>query len=1636
MGGIGDWLAGYKGMCCVCGGGANRVVLQTCRTCGMGATKHQEVAAKARKLIAHAKSISETVGLQAAVASTGNAKIAAELKGVTTVSMNILDSIAKANDSGLDFSKWVEVHERTVGDISQILDIASSLPSVHLLPGKLVEAFPGLKRIVAALEYVRRKSLNVDKKDRWRMLWLKKHHEKSVLGEAHKKLEDAEKDLKEYKVQLQRAKRAAAAARDILTLRVTCESRIPKCNSYYAELTPCADPVHCCNSSCSSSVSLSTSSASGGSFGGHEYPNQPATPPCTLSSPLPNFIRKLPAPSDLDRLDSRLSSMDEASDPDDIDFDVPVTISRASAVDYRNPGYGEHAASNGEDLDSMKIGRESRIPGLVGISALPGGDIHGSSGCSPSQNVSVTQSSIAGRHGNSAIGSGRHLHHLVQSPGLQLDRTKPLDAAGSKSGEDASTPCLQTDFHCFDEDASGTGRQSHSLESSAMDSMAPSPQTESREEGCIPIRAMSSEGEASVNGPLRVSQDESSAASSTSYSSQQRSRWEYSSSSGNGKETSTKIIVHKPSLSISPSIPSSPPSPLVGRVTPVSPYGSKLARRLPDAMTRADSGDSLAASPSNSQQRFVIPASLQASRIGCPSRIGLPTTADGHHHPDSCLNMRSRGSIPLSPPARASSGSIVMPCIATSAKIPSSPVTGSGRCASLSPGASRIRQPGSNLLLPDLEARSSGTVSPSCMNSGEVLAISPSSKRHQGAIPVSPSALRTKGSGSTPTAGQLRRGSIPAPDSGAKATSHSSASRGMLQVKLPATRSPLRSRETTGAPLKSARKGSEDQKTGTSTGCPMICTPPISSARRVEKARTPSIEEKKETSSQANPATVPLRQRQQTIVRQNPKDSSPALSARTSSGMSTARKSQVRQPRASSLGGAVSARKAPKSPVRGKNGDQSQKQCHLPYPYIPQLELESQLASIFLEKRTVDTEEPPACVIVSGSRGSGKSMLATHFLNGAPARQHYDGIFWLNASELSGGTAEAVLLLREFYDLVSEAFGEDSSTALGSAHTIITPNQDALVFKISCLLKGHRVFLVLDDVVDNHVHLLGIFLKLEISVLVTTCNEVPDWKVRRFHSLVVPPLLQNDAERLFWRVSRQTTKVVNSISKEVIQTCGGHPLLLCVAGALLSQMVKGGKIGVLEALCTVHGAVKGGSTDVGAILHACLDELTSLLDPSDRDLYLMMAVLPYGGYASKEMLQNLWALESVGAVAKKTRLLHSYFLVIPEDCSNADAPWGLHNVHMKYVRDKVATRKDLQVKMEYRQQRYLCKLSTIRLWFPQKRYKFARFWGKVGGGSTVERLLKRNMDELKKNYSLVHMLEVFMYDIGAHETAERLITLVMLYWSKALREDDLELAIASTNMGFVRESVGDTEGAEEMHRSALSAWRVNLGNDDIRLSMAMSNLGSVLVSHGGIEEAERLFRDSLSLQQAVHGLRHPDALLTMSHLGKLLIEGERLEEAERLFLTCVSFVFDLLGGSHPYGATVLKNLGLVLNRRGKIVDAEQIYRSALSLLVNTFGDMHPEVAMGMSDLGCFLEKRNRLEEAEKLHKIALAILKRVFGINNPEVAASMCNLGAVYARLHKFEDAEEMNRRALFVMEGLLGNNHPDVIAMRECVSF
>lgn len=1575
----------------------------------MAGYEQQEIAAKARLLFSHAKSIAETVGLQAAVATTGNVKIAKELKGVTSVSLEILDGISKVEDLGVDSSKWVNIHERTVGNISQILDIASSLPSVHLVPEQLVGAFPGLRRLVSALEYVRRKSLTVDKKERWRLLWLKKKHEKTVLSEAWKRLADAEQDLQDYKVMVQRAKRAAAAARDVLTRRVTCESKIPRCGGCM-EQTVCTGAADCASSSCLDSI-MFTSSSTGSAesysdgFRDHEYQTEPSTPPCNLPSPLPNFIRKLPAPPDLDGLDSRTSSMDECSGDDSTDFDEHVLISSASTTCRCTPMGCTTGDKEPDESDFREFRQVTKEP----------------SHAQTYLNEMDAQAAQYNGQSEMVIKDDSHQHSLEKyppmfSPGTSIPSCRLAGDACAreqsnlmprKSGDGGATPCLLTDFHYFDEETAVCQKRPEALPtnslipylgSTTMDSVAPSPQTASREEGRVPTPALSSEGEVCISGSHRTFQEIASKPSSLA--------------ARVYKQNIPKEVPRPPRLNIEScaiegesSIPASPPVGLVR--SSLSPHASKIKRpgahALSDHLTRES-------------------ASPQVSRIKCPEQASPFSGDNGDSRVRMSPGKFSKGKIPtsplsskfqtglppVSPVGRGSTKSIGLACGNVHAE----------KSTSLSPQASRIRR-ASALSKQRLQQGSMVPISPSTQDS-RACSLSPGSCKHGGSVPSSPCDSGPRAT-KLPTRGGKSEGGTP------KTIGSIPKSRGTLQVQLPAARSSLRPQRAGNGCGGSVKRCLESSMV--SAAAHAFSERGVSQAlgRTPEKCPRPPDTQPKPSLSKPVPPSKPLPQRQQTIARQ---------SVNTGSAF---KRNSPRDPEViGRVCDSTSTMNLQKDLVEEKPVHNKQQRCHPPFPYIPQLALESDLKSILMvyeDESGLPVDEPPSCAIISGPRGSGKSMLVTHFLNGEPAKKHFDRIFWLYVGDRSGASGETSILLNEFYNLVDTAFGESPSTALGPPHSVVSSGQESLVFKLSCLLKGKNVLLVLDDVVEHHVQLLGVFLKLEIAVLVTTCKSMPDWKVRRFHSLNVPPLGFLDAEKLFWKMSRHSSKVDNSISKEIIQTCAGHPLLTCVAGTLLALQVKGKQGGVLEGLCTVHGAVKGDATDVSGIFEACLDEILTHLDTVDKDMFLMMAVLPYGGYASKEMLQNLWALDSVEMVTKKMLQLHSCFLVIPEECSNPDSAWGLHNMHMTYVRDKVAYRKDLQVKMDYRQQRYLSSLANVRPWFPLKRFKLGRFWSRVGGVTVIERLLKCNMDELKKDYDLVHMLEVFLFDTGSYETAERLITLVMLFWSKTLKDDDVELAISTTNMGFVRETIGDIDGAEEMHRCALTAWASIFGNDDVRTSTAMGNLGSILVQQGGLDEAERLFRDSLSLQQAVCGLHQPNAIVTMGHLGKLLIDAERLEEAERLFLTSVSFVFDLLGGNHPCGTTALKNLGLVLDKRGKVVDAEQIYRSGLSLLVNTFGDMHPEVAMGMSDLGCFLEKRHRLEEAEKLHKIALAILKRVFGINHPEVAASMCNLGAVYARLHKFEDAEEMNRRALIVMEGLLGNDHPDVVALRECVS-
>ncbi|GMH34280.1 hypothetical protein BSKO_02114 [Bryopsis sp. KO-2023] len=1613
--------------------------------------KQHDIVAHARELRTTAKGVAETIGLQAAVASTGSAKIAAELKLVTDMSMDILDSMSKFEQGGTDKAKWADVHERTIDTIGQILEIASSLPSVYLVPGQLIEAFPGLRRIEAALEYVKKKSL-LKGGDYYGIFWRTKQREKHVLGEANKMLAAAEKDIREYRKMVQHAKKVATATREALALRVTRESRIPR----YACLTgdelldfpeDNGDDVNAhrrSSSCCSSSSGLSIITTS-------KFLEDQGVGERKSESSLPSFIRTLPVPPPMDGLDIDSGSMtgdgwkseDMSSDSPKHDlrgiYDINMPILRNLSETLRQLAKDSNVAdlSRGDNGNSSSVfsGDSSDVD-----------EIKKNSSCIPEASMDLS-AKLAKRLGlvlpnhapspppqfkNPPQESPRDGAWIPNSPGRRFihqksgpekDSQGPLSGpiscadevkghAPSSSVENISTPPLKDCVQIFTPPGSSFCMEESppaSYESESEVNAPPVPVAPARSfkaQRLTPSMLRSpreredhSEKENAVAVPRA-----SSTQSRIRRSSQMKSSKSTPIGKGVGNQPSSIFVPLTPkgsgvpALSPSGSIPSPSSIPV-----PMLPPGSTIPRA---SSSKHFGGGSIPTPPKNTLG--FAPKSPGRIQKG-PVPSSLKTLAEGKQKKDD----KGVPSI-MTPPGSASKRPFWI----------SPRENDKSRSSKLDKGKDL---PGK---LPGASPHRSKQVSfTSRQDSGRPTVIGRKSTLPK----TSSTGVQTNKTVAVNKPGEEKKRSFwPRPRLGSK--SARILKREKKENEIPST--PLSAR-----PAKCEKTAKSFTARRSQLGRPESLTrrslqPPIYEGKSLMPEK--SMEQKKRS--------FWGRSRLGSKSTKAPKKEAKASEIPTSPLTSRSQKSSSRSfstDRGRSATGAMEPLGSPGAMSYGssallQSGSFDDKSCHslTQIVYLPRRAQETKLGAIFMEDDGMMgdmlTNFPP-CTFVCGPSGIGKTALATHFLKKLPVKRHFDGTFTLHVGRRRGIEGEVVILLDELYRMVRKTFGSGRSDAPNS-HPSIHSNHDALVFKLGWILKGRRVLLLLDDVVNHHVQLLGVLLKLKISLLVTTRSDMSAWTGKRFHKVAVPPLDRVESERLFWKVSRRGPRVENSFPREILDACAGYPITICAAATLLSRKMRATKVGLKEALRLVHSVMTRQATTPYSALNSCLDETIGLLDPCDRDSYQMMGIVPSGSYASKDMLQNLWGLDSIDAVERKIRVFHSCLLMFPEDHGNSETAWGLHGLQSEFVRRKAASRKTLLSRMEIRQQQYLCNVPVFKNMFSLNRYELARFWERVGSLSMAEDMIKKSPNGLKSDYEFVHMMETFLFEIGIFDVAERLITLAGIYWSKNLREDNEEMAVSNANMGFVKERLGDIDAAGEAHRNALTAWRNILDKKDSRLPLAMTNLGSVLVTQGCFDEAEQLYRDALALQKAGFGLKNPDTILMMNQLGLLLLDMGRLEEAESLYRATVFLVCDVMGSTHPCVATFTKNLGFVLERQGKDIDAERMYRSALALFARVFGDMHPDVAMAKSDLGCFLEKGGRFREAEKLHASALAILEKLFGKNHPEVAASMCNLGAVYARLQKFEEAEQMNQSALYVLEGMLGNDHPDVVVLRDCV--
>jgi len=257
-----------------------------------------------------------------------------------------------------------------------------------------------------------------------------------------------------------------------------------------------------------------------------------------------------------------------------------------------------------------------------------------------------------------------------------------------------------------------------------------------------------------------------------------------------------------------------------------------------------------------------------------------------------------------------------------------------------------------------------------------------------------------------------------------------------------------------------------------------------------------------------------------------------------------------------------------------------------------------------------------------------------------------------------------------------------------------------------------------------------------------------------------------------------------------------------------------------------------------------------------------------------------------------------------------------------------------------------------------------------------------------------------------------------------LGDEDHDTLISITQLGLLRQGLGDYAEAEALLREVMETRRRTLGEEHIYTLSSMNNLGALLHVRGKLPEAELLLQGVLEVRRRLLEDGHPSTLSSINNLAGLLKTRGEFAEAEPLYREALRVRRQTLGDEDPNTLTSIGNLAGLLQVRGQLSDAEPLLREALGVYRRTRGDKHPDTLRSMNNLGSLLQARGELDEAESLFREALAGRRRTLGSEHPSTLNSIGNLGTLLQARGRLDDAEPLLRETLAQRRRALGDTH------------
>jgi tetratricopeptide (TPR) repeat protein/transcriptional regulator with XRE-family HTH domain len=233
------------------------------------------------------------------------------------------------------------------------------------------------------------------------------------------------------------------------------------------------------------------------------------------------------------------------------------------------------------------------------------------------------------------------------------------------------------------------------------------------------------------------------------------------------------------------------------------------------------------------------------------------------------------------------------------------------------------------------------------------------------------------------------------------------------------------------------------------------------------------------------------------------------------------------------------------------------------------------------------------------------------------------------------------------------------------------------------------------------------------------------------------------------------------------------------------------------------------------------------------------------------------------------------------------------------------------------------------------------------------------------------------------------------------------------------------EQAELLLLKALAVRQQLLEGHHPDTARTLNDLGEVYRKRGKYHEAETLLQEALAIRQQALGQAHPDVAQTLHNLANLCRARGAYVKAEPFYLQALHIREITLGVDHPFVAQSYYGLARLYHSQEKYQQAEMLCKQALHIQEQRLGDTHPMVASTLNMLAKIYQGQHKLDQAKEMNMRALSIRESTSGEDHPQVATIINNLVEIYHAEGRYREAEPLIARSLKIHEQSLGPEHP-----------